>query len=125
MKSVVTFVANHWKELLLVAFMFVLSFIWYGDHKALIDAYDASTEGYEERIEALKESHNREVLKKEDAIMEFRNRVYDLETQHLEYLEELEKLRNRKMEQYITLRKENPDELIIKIEKSFGFEYVD
>jgi len=125
MKVALDFLGNYWKEITLAALLFVVSFFWWQDHKGLVNAYDASIESYETRIKELRESYQRETERKEAALEEFKEKVYLLEAQYQDYKEEIDRLKEDRVEDLIVLRRDNPDQLILEIEAKFGFEHVE
>lgn len=125
MRVALDFLGNYWKEIALAALLFVVSFFWWQDHKGLVNAYDASIESYETRIKELRESYQRETERKEAALEEFKEKVYLLEAQYQDYKEEIDRLKEDRVEDLIVLRRDNPDQLILEIEAKFGFEHVE
>ena len=91
MQSLMNFIGSYWKEIALGVLLFAVSFLWWKDHKGLIDAYDASVQSYETRIEGLKQSYETEALKKEEALTEFRERLFILESERVDFIEELDR----------------------------------
>ena len=125
MKAALDFIGNYWKETTLAVLLFMVSFFWWKDHRGLVNAYDASVESYETRIKELRESYQRETERKEAALREFKEKVYLLESQYQDYKEEIDRLKEDKVEELIVLRRDNPDQLILEIEAKFGFEHVE
>tara|TARA_R110000822_G_scaffold121671_5_gene255504 strand:- start:1563 stop:1940 length:378 start_codon:yes stop_codon:yes gene_type:complete len=123
MSSLLSFVGKYWKEIAVACLLFAVSFLWWKDHKGLVDAYDASVESYEVRIKELKESYQRETERKEAALEEYKEKVYLLESQYMDFKEELALVKEEKVEEYITLRRDNPERLVKEIESKFGFEH--
>ena len=125
MRSLFRFIGTYWKEIALAGLLFAVSFFWWQDHKGLVNAYDASVESYEVRIKELKESYQRETERKEAALTEYKEKVYLLESQYMDFKEQLEEAKSQKVEEYVALRRENPDQIILEIEARFGFEHVE
>ena len=125
MSSLLSFVGKYWKEIALACLLFAVSFLWWQDHRGLVNAYDASVESYEERIKGLKESYQRETERKEAALVEYEEKVFLLESQYMDFKEQLERTKEEKVEEYVALRRENPDQIILEIEARFGFEHVE
>ena len=124
MSSLLSFVGKYWKGITIAVLLFVVSFFWWQDHRGLVNAYDASVESYETRIKELKESYQRETERKEAALEEYKEKVYLLESQYMDFTEELALVKEEKVEEYITLRRDNPERLVKEIESKFGFEHV-
>ena len=125
MSSLLSFVGKYWKEIALACLLFAVSFLWWQDHRGLVNAYDASVASYEVRIKELKESYQRETERKEAALTEYKEKVYLLESQYMDFKEQLEEAKSQKVEEYVALRRENPDQIILEIEARFGFEHVE
>ena len=125
MNVALAFLGKYWKGITIAILLFVVSFFWWQDHKGLVNAYDASVESYETRIKELRESYQRETERKEAALREFREKVYLLESQYQDHKEEMDRLKEDKVEELIVLRRDNPDQLILEIEAKFGFEHVE
>ena len=123
MSSLLSFVGKNWKGITIAVLLFVVSFFWWQDHRGLVNAYDASVESYETRIKELKESYQRETERKEAALEEYKEKVYLLESQYMDFKEELALVKEEKVEEYITLRRDNPERLVKEIESKFGFEH--
>ena len=119
------FIGSYWKEIALAGLLFAVSFLWWKDHKGLIDAYDASVQSYETRIEGLKQSYETEALKKEEALSEFKERLYLLEAERLDFIEELDNKKSERKVELLKMRRSDPDGFILKIETQFGFEHVE
>ena len=98
---------------------------WWQDHKGLVNAYDASVESYETRIKELKKSHQRETERKAKALEDYKERLEELEMEYIEYQQAVAEARQERVNDFVTLRQENPDQLILEIEAKFGFEYVE
>ena len=125
MDAALAFLGKYWKGITIAILLFVVSFFWWQDHKGLVNAYDASVESYETRIKELRESYQRETERKEAALREFKEKVYILESQYQDHKEEIDRLKEDKIEELIVLRRDNPDQLILEIEAKFGFEHVE
>ena len=125
MKSVLDFLGKYWKGITIAILLFVVSFFWWQDHRGLVNAYDASVESYETRIKELKESYQRETERKEAALEEYKEKIYLLESQYMDFKEELAQAKEEKVEKYVALRRDNPEQIIREIESKFGFEHVE
>jgi F0F1-type ATP synthase membrane subunit b/b' len=125
MKGTFRFLIAHWKEVALALLLFAVSFLWWRDHKGLIDAYDASVESYEVRIKELKQSHERETERKAEALEQYKAKMAELETEYFEYKQAIEEAKKERVRDFVTLRQEDPNKLIVEIEAKFGFEHVD
>ena len=125
MRGLFRFIGTYWKEIALAALLFVVSFFWWQDHKGLVNAYDASVESYETRIKELKKSHKRETERKAKALEDYKAKLEELEMEYIEYQQAVAEAKHERVQDFVTLRQENPDQLILEIEAKFGFEYAD
>ena len=125
MLSLMNFISTYWKEVAIACLLFVISFLWWQDHRSLVNAYDASVESYETRIRELSESYQREAVRKDEALQEYKQKLYILESEYMDFKENMERLKDERVEEIVTLRQENPGQLISEIENRFGFEYVE
>ena len=125
MRGLFRFIGTYWKEIALAVLLFVVSFFWWQDRKGLVDAYDASVESYETRIKELKKSHKRETERKAKALEDYKAKLEELEMEYIEYQQAVAEAKHERVQDFVTLRQENPDQLILEIEAKFGFEYAD
>jgi hypothetical protein len=122
---ILDFVKNHWKEMALAILLFVVSFFWWQDHRGLVRAYEASTKSLEERIDGLKESYEIEALKKDEALADYKKQVFILESERMDFIEELENRKTERRVEFVKMRRNDPEGFILKIETQFGFEHVE
>ena len=122
---ILSFVKNHWKEITLVILLFIVSFFWWQDHKGLVRAYEASTNSLEERIEGLKESYETEALKREEALTSYKKKLFILESERVDFIEELESKKTERKFEFVKMRRDDPEGFILKIETQFGFEHAE
>tara|TARA_R100001082_G_scaffold103643_2_gene74463 strand:+ start:387 stop:764 length:378 start_codon:yes stop_codon:yes gene_type:complete len=125
MQSLVKLISTYWKEITLAILLFVVSFFWWQDRRGLVDAYDASVQSYETRIKELKESHQRETERKAAALEEYKAKLEELEIEYVVYQQAVAEAKVERVQDFVTLRQDNPDQLILEIEEKFGFEYTD
>ena len=119
------FISTYWKEITIASLLFVVSFFWWQDHKGLVNAYDASVESYETRIKELKKSHQRETERKSKALEDYKAKLEELEMEYVEYQQAVAEAKSERVRDFVTLRQNNPDQLIVEIEAKFGFEHID
>ena len=125
MQSLVKLISTYWKEITLAILLFVVSFFWWQDRRGLVDAYDASVQSYETRIKELKESHQRETERKAAALEEYKAKLEELEIEYIVYQQAVAEAKVERVQDFVALRQDNPDQLILEIEEKFGFEYTD
>ena len=125
METLLSILGKHWKEITIACLLFAVSFLWWQDHRGLVNAYEASVESYETRIKELKESHIRETERKEQALQEYKDKLNQIEIEYIEYQQAVSEATAERVGELIILRRENPEQLIREIEEKFGFEYVE
>ena len=125
MDAFLSILGKYWKEIAIACLLFAISFLWWQDHRGLVNAYEASVESYETRIKELKESHIRETERKEQALQEYKDKLNQIEIEYIEYQQAVSEATAERVDELIILRRENPEQLIREIEEKFGFEYVE
>ena len=125
MEILLSILGKHWKEITIACLLFAVSFLWWQDHRGLVNAYEASVESYETRIKELKESHIRETERKEQALQEYKDKLNQIEIEYIEYQQAVSEATAERVDELIILRRENPEQLIREIEEKFGCEYVE
>ena len=125
MDAFLSILRKYWKEIAIACLLFAISFLWWQDHRGLVNAYEASVESYETRIKELKESHIRETERKEQALQEYKDKLNQIEIEYIEYQQAVSEATAERVDELIILRRENPEQLIREIEEKFGFEYVE
>ena len=125
METLLSILGKYWKEIAIACLLFSVSFLWWQDHKSLVNAYDASVESYEVRIKELKESYKRETERKEQALEEYEEKIEALENEYSEYKSTIVEIKSERVQELVRLRQENPEQLIAEIEERFHFEYVE
>ena len=125
MEILLSILGKHWKEITIACLLFAVSFLWWQDHKGLVNAYDASVESYETRLRELKESHTRETERKEQDLQEYKDKLNQIEIEYIEYQQAVSEATAERVSELISLRRENPEQLIAEIEEKFGFEYAE
>jgi len=117
--------AKYWREALIALLVIGVSVAWSQDHRSLIKAYDSTVVSYETQLEALNESYQRELEKKEQALQEYQAKMEEIEKEYLEFQEKLEEQKTIRVAELTEIRHSDPDALIQEIENAFGFEHVE
>lgn len=120
---VVKFVLRHWKELLMITLMVVIVGKFRYDYRQLELAYEASQESLEEQIAGLKQIHEIEIQKREEALESYRSAIATLEKNYLDSQIELEKEKQKERKARIKEFSGNKQQLIEEIKNAYGFEY--
>ncbi len=125
MSSLLTFLTRYWKEILIGLLLLTVSASWYYDRSSLIGALDSAISRYEQELIILKESHARELQRKQKLVEEYEKKVKQLEVVFNENQRAIEQLKSSRVEEVTTLRRTNPEIVANQIQNAFGFEYVE
>lgn len=125
MSSLLALITRYWKEILIGLLLLTVSASWYYDRSSLIGALDSATSRYEQELIVLKESHARELQRKQKLVDEYEKKVKQLEVVFNENQRAIEQLKSSRVEEVTTLRRTNPEIIANQIQNAFGFEYVE
>ena len=122
--SSLVFVVKHWKELLIIVLAALVVGKYRSDYKQLESTYEAQQASLEAQIDGLKNIHERELVRRAEALEDYKGALAELERNYLESQLELERSKREYREKYIEDFSENEDALIEEIEEVYGFENV-
>jgi len=120
--KILDFVVKHWKELLIIVLALLVVGKYRSDYKQLESVYEAEQASLEAQIDGLKNIHERELVRRAQALEDYRGALAELERNYLESQLQLERSRREYKEKYIEDFSENEDALIEEIEEVYGFE---
>ena len=120
--KILDFVVKHWKELLIIVLALLVVGKYRSDYKQLESVYEAEQTSLEAQIDGLKNIHERELVRRADALEDYKGALAELERNYLESQLELERSKREYREKYIEDFSENEDALIEEIEETYGFE---
>ena len=86
---------------------------------------ESATSRYEQEILLIKESHARELEKKEELVREYEEKVEQLQIVFDENQQELVILKSDRVSEVTALRHTNPEVVAEQIQSAFGFDYVE
>jgi uncharacterized membrane protein len=69
--SFLSFAIRYWKEILIGLLLLIVSASWYFDRSSLIEAMESATSRYEQELTLIRESHAREIERKEELAIEY------------------------------------------------------
>jgi DNA repair exonuclease SbcCD ATPase subunit len=119
------FIIKHWKEIMIAALSLAVIGKFRYDHKQLQLAYETSQQSLEEQIAGLKDIHQRELERRDEALQDYRDALAELERNYLESQQELERQKKETRRQYVEDFSGNQEQLIVEIEEVYGFTHVD
>ena len=125
MNPFLVILAKYWKEILIGFLLLIVSASWYYDRSSLIKAMESATSRYEQELFLVKESHARELEKKEELVREYEEKIEQLQIVFAENQQELEVLKSDRVAEVTTLRHTNPQAVAEQIQEAFGFDYVE
>ena len=125
MASFISFATRYWKEILIGLLLLIVSASWYYDRSSLIKAMDSATSRYEQELILLRESHAREIERKEELVREYEEKIQQLQVVFDENQQEIEILKSDRIVEVTTLRHTNPEVVAEQIQNAFGFDYVE
>ena len=92
---------------------------------SLVEVLNAKNESYKKQVEALKRSHNDEILKRNKLSEEYAKALQAVHDAFEKRKEDLEDSQREEIKQIVIASKGAPSKVREKIEKEFGFKYVD
>ena len=125
MTSFISFATRYWKEILIGLLLLIVSASWYYDRSSLIKAMDSATSRYEQELILLRESHAREIERKEELVREYEEKIQQLQVVFDENQQEIEELKSDRIVEVTTLRRTNPEVVAEQIQNAFGFDHVE
>ena len=120
--SSLVFILKHWKELLIIVLAALVVGKYRSDYRQLESTYEAQQTSLEAQIDGLKNIHERELVRRAEALEDYKGALAELERNYLESQLELERSNREYREKYIEDFSENEDALIEEIEEVYGFE---
>tara|TARA_Y100000296_G_C5131466_1_gene235790 strand:- start:823 stop:1206 length:384 start_codon:yes stop_codon:yes gene_type:complete len=122
--SILKFCRKHWKELLMAALLVTVIGKFRYDYRQLELAYEASQESLEEQLAGLKQIHEIEIQKREEALDGYREAIAQLEKNYLDSQIELEKTKQKERRERIKEFSGDKQQLIEEIKDAYGFKYI-
>ena len=92
---------------------------------ALVEIIEAKKESHRKQVRELQRSHEDEILKRDNLLDEYHKVVLDLETRYKLMEKKMTEKQKEIVKSVIIESRGNPDEVRKRIEKEFGFEYVE
>jgi uncharacterized membrane protein len=94
------------------------------DFNAVLGVLEAKKKSYEERMTAVKDAHNQEILERENLLKEYNEILSRVEKDFEEKEEKLEEHHKAKIRDVVVKSRKNPDEIKKEIERIFGFKHL-
>ena len=123
--TILQFAKKNWKEILIVICLLLVIGKMRYDYGQLESAYITTQESLQNQIEGLQEIHKRELDKREEALREYEEQLYEIKKRHEMDKDELDGLKRKKQKEFVKDFVDDPRALIEEIESIFGFDYVE
>ena len=113
---------ENWKVPLVLIYTVVVWIIARGNTGALRDVLEARKEAHKEEIETLRINHKHELEQRDRSIEEYQKAMLRVEEEFHKRGEQIEETHKRRVKEITSA---SPDKIREKIEKEFGFKYVE
>ncbi len=124
-KKSFVWIKQHWQVPFIMVWTLVVYLFTRRNTDAMLEVMQAKRDSYKRQIEILRESHNDEILKREALTREYELALARVEQEFAKKSKELSKEQKTDIKEVVIKAKGNPDEINRKIEKEFGFKFVD
>ena len=116
---------EHWQIPFLLAWTIAVHILTRRNTDAMIEVIEAKKDSYKKQVEVLKRSHNDEILKRNGLIEQYESTIKKIEKRYEQEKKELSEKEKALVKEVVAKSKGNTDEIREKIEKEFGFEFVE
>ena len=119
------FTKEYWQIPFLVVWSIAVWLFTRKNAQAAIDVLHAKKESYQKQIVLLKEKHNEEILKRDELIEKYNKTLDKIKKEYAKKNKNLDKQEKQRVKEIVAKSKGDPVVIRKKIEKAFGFTYVD
>jgi len=124
-KKVWIWFKEHWKIPLLIAWSIFIWIMARKDFNAALKVIETRKESYEKQIAAIKDAHNKEIIKRNNLVKEYNDTISRIKKEFEKKEKVLEEKHKRTVREVVVRSRKNPEEVRKEIEKVFGFKYVE
>ena len=125
LKKVWVWLKTYWVVPLLVVWSILIWVLARKDFNAAKEVMEARVKSYEDQISAIKDAHNKEIIKRDNLISEYNETISKIEKEFAKREKVLEKDHERVVREMIVKSKSDPEVIKEMIEKEFGFKNVE
>jgi CII-binding regulator of phage lambda lysogenization HflD len=118
------FFRKYWKEAIMVVLVMSLLLKMRYDYKQLELAYETSQESLKNQIEGLKDIHTEELVQRQQAFDQYKDKMAELERKYKKDREVIIVEREKLIERHIEDFQSDEQALIDAINEQYGFSYV-
>jgi biopolymer transport protein ExbB/TolQ len=115
----------HWVVPFLIAWSILVWVLARKDFNAAKQVSSTRVKSYEDQILAIKDAHNKEIIKRDGLISEYNETISKIKKEFVKREKVLEKDHERTVREMIVKSKNNPEEIKRLIEREFGFKNVE
>ena len=116
---------EHWQIPFLVAWTIMVYILTRRNTDAMLEVVEAKRESYKKQIEALRKSHNDEILKRNNLSKKYEEALQLMEEEFESEKRKLTESQKNAIKEVVIKSKGNTDEIKKKIQKEFGFNFVE
>ena len=119
------FMKEYWQIPFLITWSVIVWVFARRNTQAIVDVMEAKKESYNKQIEVLRWSHNEEILKRDGLIKRYEEELSKLRSHFEREEEELTEKHKSDLKKVVVETRKTPEKIKERIEKEFGFKYVE
>jgi len=123
-KKLYLWIKAHWQIPLLILWTFFVYLFSKRNTDAIVETLNIRKESYKDQIAAINKAHRNEILKRESLLEEYEKTLESIEKIFKEKQRKLTELQKEMIKDVIIKSKNEPEEVLRKIEQEFGIIYV-
>jgi|10_taG_2_1085330.scaffolds.fasta_scaffold03307_10 CHASE1-domain containing sensor protein len=123
--KVFAFALKHWKEILVVISLSLVTLKTRIDYNAIVKAYETSQQEMELQISSLRDIHAEELRQREESLQSYRDTIESIQQSYLESQADLEEERQNNTTEYVRQFSQDKEALSSEIIDAYGFQLVE
>lgn len=116
---------QHWQIPLLVVWTLAVYILTRRNTDAMLEVIGAKRDSYRKQLEVLRRTHNDEIIKRNNLSRRYEETLEELEKQYEIAKRKLTESQKNDIKEVVIKSKGNSDEIKKKIQKEFGFNFVE
>ena len=125
LKKAWVWLKQHWQVPFLLVWTIVVYILTRRNTDAMLEVVEAKRDSYKRQVEILRKSHNDEILERNNLSKKYEEALENLEKRFELEKRSLTESQKNDIKEVVIKSKGNPDEIKRKIQKEFGFTYVE
>ena len=114
---------TYWYVPAVLLYTFILWILFRRNATAALEVLESSQKSYEEQLKVLKESHARELEKRDKALVQYEEILNVLELEYAKREETLSNAKKERIKEYVEKFDDDPAGLVVLLEEKFGIKY--